>query len=644
MKRYFLQLAFASLALCSLSVPVFADDKGSRNDDGIHMNKNSTYDYEQHKGEITLESFVEGTVKTISKATPADIVMILDCTNSMGSNFNPMLSAAVSFIDSISNDAVKKNINHRIAIVEMRAPEILWCDFTSAITGKTDLENIVNKSLKCDGGTTRHDRAFQWARTLFTKQFDSSMLYGSNLSSTYYQYKGTNTKPTLVGPQADAAKFIVFFTDGLPSTQNQTAQTTLSISRELKMTHDVTIFSIGLLSSLVTTEYSNRSIEGITAEKYSELKYGRTFLNSISSNYPDAESSFVPSTAGKHVYRDVEIHDYFLEVSQTETLAKVFSKVSHEISEAVPSVILGEEVTLKDFINNAFFKLPDGTTPEQIKTVLANCIGSHINSEGKECFDFDTVNVTPIALDVKIDKKVDEHGEYRDYVTVGGFNFSENFCARNTDGSYRGKEVRITIPFVFIGSEESGNKETNTEDSGIYNPPVPVVDPETGEQVKDPETGEPIYEEPKIDPYPVPSISFCTLTIIRQGLERGESAIFIVHDNKLDKDVCKVALSGTEGSSTASGSVVGLPAGTYTVTETNWNWAYEKDPNAIQSDDGNGFYKIVHVSNPEHPNLVNFFGNHKIETEPETDSVKHPAEMHNHDESFVNNVMILPAL
>ena len=73
-------------------------------------------------------------------------------------------------------------------------------------------------------------------------------------------------------------------------------------------------------------------------------------------------------------------------------------------------------------------------------------------------------------------------------------------------------------------------------------------------------------------------------------------------------------------------SVVGLPEGSYTVTETNWNWAYDKSGETS---------KIVVVSEGM-PNSAIFQGSHINGTGDD------PAEMHNHDEAFKSNIMIIP--
>lgn len=90
--------------------------------EGLHTNKNSTYDNSTHQGKITLETFVEGEVKVKTQSTPCDIVMVLDFSASMASRINDLKASCLSFLKAMRNN----NPEHRVAIVSYNK-----CEFTS---------------------------------------------------------------------------------------------------------------------------------------------------------------------------------------------------------------------------------------------------------------------------------------------------------------------------------------------------------------------------------------------------------------------------------------------------------------------------------------------------------------------------------
>lgn len=85
---------------------------------GIVLDKTATWNEESGEATIKLEAYATGSVQT-GKTDPLDIVLVLDQSGSMKNNgyVDSLKTAVTSFVNTIKDDAVKKNVDHRVAIV-----------------------------------------------------------------------------------------------------------------------------------------------------------------------------------------------------------------------------------------------------------------------------------------------------------------------------------------------------------------------------------------------------------------------------------------------------------------------------------------------------------------------------------------------
>ena len=547
---------YTSIILCIaaflLSAPFgFAD--GDQATNGMFLKKTSTYDYAKHEGTITMESYVEGIVKVIKSSGAADIVLALDESSSMdATELKNMKTAVTTFVNKVYEHVDSKGADHYVSIFlwGFKDPDVL-CGLTSAKTQRSTIDAAIQKipTNKTSITATRHNSAMQKAKEI---------LSGAR--------EGTN-------------HYLVYFTDD-DNTSNGEFAPAIQTAKEIK-DMGVTIYVIGYSFSHFQNESSKRIL--------------RSFCNSISSNHPTATSSV----------QDYTSHGYFAEVDDGSSamLEPIFQTFSSEILQGLAAVVL-KETTIVDYINNDNFMLPEGmeTDVSKIKLYVQSCTAATFDKNTMKCTcTFGpktelTESTTPkrSALTVEMVEKDENQG-----VKVSGFNLSENWCGLDFDNkgnsTPRGKKLLVEIPYVFKGSEDPGELETNTPSSGIY---------EDGKEV-----GE----------YNIPKIEFCNLKIVRKGLDKGESAIFIITEKESGKFVCRLTLGGT-GKGDVSATIKGLPAGQYTVKETSWNWAYHIN-------------EVTQTSSISGETVFTFTGSHR------TGEATTPQHHQNHDEKFIKNKM-----
>ncbi|MCQ2184577.1 MAG: VWA domain-containing protein [Bacteroidales bacterium] len=491
-----------------------------RFENGIYQSKTAVYDYSSHIGTITLETFVEGITKIIKQDAPADVLMMVDVSTSMETNEMAFLKEAMNlFIDSLSVRSTA-DVQHRVAILpwgDKYANLSVLCGFTSLYSGKSTVTNAMNRlPSKGNVSSTLHDAALQ---------------------------KGYEVMQTA---RTDALKYVIYFTDdNLNASPETKSDESVQIAKQIK----------DMGASVFCIEYATFSV---TSSRQRALG----FLNAVSSNYPTATA----------LSTDYEAHGYLYHLpdGQSSQLKNVFSGITEEVVKGIAAANLGIETLVKDYINYVEFRLPPGTTEDDIVVKTANCIGVADPPAGEEnkVYSFGPdQDLTPseeAGIQIKV---VHKEGNEDDYVDVLGFDYAANWCGLDQHNTPRGKKLIIRIPFIFKGDEHSGALDTNSGESGVYTPDPEHPDPE------DPQH----YNPPK--PYPIPTIKFCDLIIKCNGLADGDHEIFQVLSG--DTVLETVVVSGAAPQAT----VTPLPEGNYTVKGQNWAWSYTyTTPQSVNKD------------------------------------------------------------
>ena len=413
------------------------------------------------------------------------------------------------------------------------------------------------------------------------------------------------------------ARYVIVFTDGEPTTLDGGGNAYTDVATPaVKNVYDLKQSSY---PTNVYTIYCNSS------DPKSNVS---TFLDHLSSNYPKAQS-----------YNDgTEKKDTKYFKTAKDNLEEIFDEIGQEIIVDVDEKY-DVNTTMKDFINNNFFQFPNDATVADIH-VYENKLAAYDKDTKKYTFSEKPEDTREITSEVTVKLKLASKTGENDQVMVFGYNYSQNWCGIDQrTGNPHGNRVLVKLPFIFKGGNDVATVPTNTNESGLY--PV-EKDPTTGEPKIDPETGEPVADPTQSSKYNVPEITFCTMTISRENLHRGETAIYrVVQKNEDGSEtfIANVPIGGVEESTTVSKSLYGLPGKVglkFTAEETNWNWAYDKSTTSE-------IKKEAEVKEESGRYYVDFlFSGKHIELNP--DDPNKAASMKSHDEDFVENYINLDTL
>ena len=510
MKKKFLALVLTLAMVLSL-VPATAlaagenDPVGTVESDGtngVKVIKTATPEKNGNgKATIDMEAYVTGTVTTTTQSTPLDIVLVLDQSGSMeGSNLQGLKTAATKFINTITEDANRHKVNHRIAVVGFadsdyntglfvgakqygygRSADGKYKDAFQTVTDETGKSNLTQSIAHLDAwGGTHPELGMKMANNILKNN-------SSNESGT-------------------RQRIVVMFTDGEPGDyefDDAVANATVAQAYETKHTYGATVYTVGLIPN-----------PGDNVEK---------FLNAVSSNYPDAQDykgphSYSPVYAGQldknskyyiksgnsykevHYYEaqviesfsgwysgskeytpktdandtnkkhtqfysrqelDAQYDKYYMHTGNADELNKIFSNIAQDTTHA--SVVVGDTSEMRDELSN-FFVFDgiecndDGTVTNGVKVTKVAAQGS-----GSEpAWASDGTDITK-QVTVKVDG---------DKITVTGFDYSsnDNCVVKKTDTGWQGHKLVLSFdvkPNVNCHDwTEAKNYDTNKTTAG----------------------------------------------------------------------------------------------------------------------------------------------------------------------------------
>ena len=436
-------------------------------ENGVYVSK-SLIDNGDGTLQVELENYVTG--QTYTGNSPADIILLLDVSSSMGEELTSestrseaLQAAAIDFIDAVveRNSGLDSEYQNRIAIVSYSTLANIQCGFTLATSDTRDsLCGYINNLSFF--GSTRMDRAF------------------STIQSDLLSEDAEDSRDQI----------IVFFTDGYPTGEDiygtyhsgfvkAAANRTLVLAQALKSA-GVQIYCISIhpLASSDFTELpeyeeieedyyftqldedaGNKGTINTTPENAALL--ANRFMYLLSSYNPDATSV---DDDGVTYSEDGTV--YYYTADTVSNLVSVFTAIADSVGTAYTELDAGTEVI--DYITRDF-TLADS---EEIRVYTSDYLG---NSTWDDRVDItDQVTITSSS----------------NCVRVSGFDYSSNYVSETahpgTDSFYG---CKLIVSFVILPSDTFGGNgmETNESASGIYpygsddpfvSYPVPAADVE----------------------------------------------------------------------------------------------------------------------------------------------------------------------
>lgn len=277
--------------------------------------------------------------------------------------------------------------------------------------------------------------------SLLKDTVDSLLASGATRSDFGMQHAQT----VLASTDSSRKKVAIMFTDGEPTSGNSfetaVANGAITAAKALKDS-GTTIFTVGCFSTTPKTDPT-------------------TYMNYVSSNYPNATSTTVGGTKAAD--------KYYSRATTSTHLTDIFQSISQEVGGA--SVTLTETTVLKDTVSKYFDLDTDGVDAKAIKVHTETCTA--IDADGNPTAWSNDNNYN--AYEAKTEGKT---------ITVTGFDYSANWVGSH-NGRPGGKKIVLEIPIKPIDEKCWGlDLPTNdAENTGIYIDgksvapfPVPTVD------------------------------------------------------------------------------------------------------------------------------------------------------------------------
>ncbi len=391
----------------------------------------------------------------------------------------------------------------------------------------------------------------------------------------------------------NSTKTVVFFTDGSPTYQsdfNETvAKNAIGNAYQIKTTYGASVYTVGVFGDLVAIDD-----EGMTDE--TEAKNVDTYMNRVSSNYPDAVDFASPSTPLPEAQQK-----YYQNVITGTDLADVFQTIAQASGGSGATEVTSEAMVTIDVVASSF-SLPYGVSADDITVTIAPCTGETHEKEdlgGGEERLYYTFGEDKASTAYGLPAILAEVDAARNMVTTSGFDFSANWCGYDESvPQWRG--YKQTISFEIKLNEDSvggPSVATNAPESGIYVNGLPVA-----------EFNRPVVKIP------------VSLWIKKIGLVGDDSAVFNVQYAHYEEGVDPTTLPSnawqsftkvivnnkspkdTDGNPIAK--IVGLdPDYFYRIKEDAWAWTYTYVADGIQYVFGENQHNPFVFTNIPQPNI-----------------------------------------
>ena len=407
----------------------------------VVLDKTATLSADGKNVEIKLESYVTGSSIISEETVPVDVVLVLDLSTSMdqsfgdGTRLEALKSAVNNFLDKIKAD----NPDSRVAIVQFRGSALYVTNTETVTPNHLDAANAMKPI------------------DYYTKTGDS---YDAVSVMDKYGADGTKTDEGMVmarnilAARSDTSRpcAVIMFTDGAPDNLKPPGDP-LEFQSGWRYANKATAAAYELKNNSGATVYSVATISYATGNPDATGTAIDTFLNSVSSNYPNAtangNSNTTPAVLGDKNPNLKEGQTYYTVVDSPEALDSIFQSIAQEIGGS--SVTLTGDSVVNDIVT-PYFTLPEGATGVELKTSAF---------EGEEGWG-------PLQDASGVTATLDGNKLH-----VTGFNYSDNWVGytTQTDSSKTPRGEKLVITFtvpvkpLYLGGSVT---KTNGADSGLY--------------------------------------------------------------------------------------------------------------------------------------------------------------------------------
>lgn len=398
------------------------------------------------------------TSQTVSQ--PVDIALVLDNSGSMNycmsgrqpfyfppcSGDDPVRSAALktavtAFLDGV--DTQNKTIAN--ADNKVQVSLVSFADSASTLSGLTpDVTTLKTKvnSLKPQGAT--------------------------NTADGFSEAKSTLDKDT----RTNAIKYVVFFTDGVPTTNNAFSSTvannTLTTAKQLKDAN-IGVYGVGIFSG------ADASVTSYDWRTNTDTHKANVFMNAVSSNYPNYGSVAWDDWSGVTLSGGSDRGYY-----KTASTASELSKVFEDIQQTITTTNGYTGVTIQDTLSE-YAEFADADHPAKAVKVVTNK-GANVTTQWNIKVNGKTITASPksteplpdgvtytLQFDIKptqkayneyaANKKNDDQDGYNNVIGSEGSDAADNDTSAGKPGFYTNDSACLAY---------SGDGETHACDDTSY--------------------------------------------------------------------------------------------------------------------------------------------------------------------------------
>ena len=314
------------------------------------------------------------TSQTVSQ--PVDIALVLDNSGSMAycmSGRSPSHSRPCSGDDAVRSAALKTAVTAFLDGVDTQNKTIANADNKVA-------DNKVQVSLvSFAGSASTLSGLTSEVTTLKTKVNSLKPQGATNTADGFSEAKSTLDKDT----RTNAIKYVVFFTDGVPTTDNTfnstVANETLTTAKQLKDAN-VGVYSVGIFSGADTSVTSCNWWSDETCK-------ANVFMNAVSSNYPNYGSVVWGGWSGVTLSGGSDKGYY-----KTASTASELSKVFEDIQQTITTTNGYTGVTIQDTLSE-YAKFADAN-PAKAAQVVTNG-GDNVTTQWNIKVNGKTITASP---------------------------------------------------------------------------------------------------------------------------------------------------------------------------------------------------------------------------------------------------------